>query len=142
MNMCRTWVFKLVFEMKHLQYIKFLGTVLGSSQSTREKISILAEFITWGYVYWGDIKWTCKQAKRKEVFSDNVYHKETWFDKRTSKGVQHLNRDLNDKKEPTMQKTHNIWFQAEGIASRKGCKVEMRWMCSRNGKEATVVWVC
>lgn len=38
----------------------------------------------------------------KEIFSDNVYHKETWFDKRTSKGVQHLKWDLNDKQEQTM----------------------------------------
>lgn len=39
--------------------------------------------------------------ENKEIFSDNVYHKETWFDKQTSKGVQHLNWDLNDKKEQT-----------------------------------------
>lgn len=80
--------------------------------------------------------------ENKDIFSDNVYHKETWCDKRTSKGAQHLNWDLNDKKEQNTQKTHNRWFQAEGIASRKGCEGEMDLVCSRDREEGTALLAC
>lgn len=63
MHSCRNMSFKLVFKMKHLQYIKFLGTVLGSSQTQETNVNT-------GGVYYlrvcllRDIKWTCKQAKK------------------------------------------------------------------------------
>lgn len=128
--------------MKHLQYIKFLGSSQILYKTTRDKCQYWWEFTTWGYVYWGDIKWTCKQAKKiKKYFLIMCTIKETWFDKQTSKGVQHLNWDLNDKKEQTKWKPTTDGFRQRNGSKERGCKDEMNLMCSRDREEGTVLLV-